>query len=383
MNGIFIGIGLFLFFALLGVGAAFVWLAKKLPSKEDEGSRNQFLILQQQMQAQMQQELSQLRGQLSQSLTESSQQNREQVAILTQQLNERMKETTTTLQQTQSSVGERLDNAARVVGNLQNKLGGLEESNKRILELGQGLNDLRDILKNPKLRGNMGEFFLEDLLRQILPPEHYKIQYSFRSGETVDAIVNLGDAMVCIDSKFPLETFVRLVQIPEDEGERKKKEKKAFVVAIKKHAESIAKKYILPDERTFDFAFMYIPAENIYYETIIRDDLMDDEGSLYAFLLSKKVIPVSPNSLYAYLQVIVLGLKGLKIQESAKVIMQDLTRLEGDLGKFRDDYNVLGKHLKNASNTFDEGNKRIDKFQQRYSVLTENKVLEIPLKEEI
>lgn len=321
----------------------------------------------------MQQQITALREEVSRSLSESSRQSREQVAQLSSQLNERMKETSSTLNTTQTTVGDRLDNAARVIGALQNKLGALEENSRRILEVGQGLAELKDIMKNPKLRGNMGEFFLEDLLRQILPADRYDTQYGFRSGETVDAVIHLGEKMLCIDSKFPLESFARMLKLPDDQPEEKRREKKAFVAAIKKHAEAIAKKYIVQNENTFDFAFMYIPAENVYYETIIRDDLIEDEGSLYSFLLAKKVIPVSPNSLYAYLQVIVLGLKGLKIQESAKVIMQEMDRLGGDLEKFRDEFAVLGKHLKNASGSYDEGAKRMDKFQTRYGQLTDNK----------
>ncbi len=363
--------GVFFTLAFVGIAFAFFALWKKIPAKGDEQANSQYLVLQQQMQSQMQKEIIAMREELSRSLSESSKAGMAQVSVLTQQLNERMKETSTTLGDTQKTVGDRLDNAARVIGQLQQKLGNLEESSKKIYEVGQGLSELKDILKNPKLRGNMGEFFLEDLLRQILPPDHYKMQHTFRSGETVDAAINLGDSLISVDSKFPLESFVRLVQIPDDQPEHKKKEKKAFIVALKKHADAISKKYILPNEGTFDFALMYIPAENIYYETIIRDDLMEDEGSLYSYLLSKKVIPVSPNSLYAYLQVIVLGLKGLKIQESAKQIINDLSRLEGDLGKFRDDYSVLGKHLKNAASSYEEGTRRIDKFQQRYSMLTE------------
>lgn len=356
--------------AVLGlfVVGAVIAILRRLQAK---GADTQALMLQQQMQAQMQQEIQALRGELARSLSDSTRQSREQIAVLTSQLNERMKETASTLQNTQTSVGERLDNAANMVGQLQRKLGQIEESNKKIFDLGQGLQELKDILKNPKLRGNMGEFFLEDLMRQILPPEHYRIQHCFKSGEIVDCAIQLGDAMVSVDSKFPLESFVRLVQIPEDQVDVKKREKRAFVTAIKKHADAISKKYILPDEGTFDFALMYIPAENIYYETIIRDDLLEEDGSLYSYLLSRKVIPVSPNSLYAYLQVIVLGLKGLRVQEHAKQIINDLSRIQGDLGKFREDYTVLGKHLKNAQGSYEESNRRLDKFQGRMEKITE------------
>jgi DNA recombination protein RmuC len=349
-------LGAVVLLALFLVGALMIILRRLAPKPGD----GQALLLQQQMQTQMQNELQALRGEMARSLSDSSRQSREQVAVLTAQLNERMKETSQTLQNTQVSVGERLDNAANMVGQLQRKLGQIEESNKKIFDLGQGLQELKDILKNPKLRGNMGEFFLEDLMRQILPPEHYRIQHCFKSGEIVDCAINLGDAMVSVDSKFPLESFVRMVQIPEDQVDNKRREKKAFVAAIKKHVDAISKKYILPDEGTFDFALMYIPAENIYYETIIRDDMLEDEGSLYSYLLSKKVIPVSPNSLYAYLQVIVLGLKGLRVQEHAKQIINDLQRVEGDLAKFREDYTVLGKHLKNAQGSYEESTRRLD-----------------------
>lgn len=368
MDSLLLGLAIFVVVFLAGIAAFLFALWKRLQPKQED---SQFLILQQQMQSQMQNELHALREELSRSLKDTSQSSAAQIATLSQQLNERMKETSNTLQTTQASVGQRLDNAAQVVGQLQKKLGQLEESSKKIFDLGQGLQELKDILKNPKLRGNMGEFFLEDLLRQILPPEHYKIQHGFKSGEVVDCVIQLGDSLVSVDSKFPLESFVRLVQIPEDQVDLKKKEKRGFVTAIKKHADAISKKYILPDEGTFDFALMYIPAENIYYETIIKDDLMDEGGSLYSYLLSKKVIPVSPNSLYAYLQVIVTGLRGMRVQEHAKNILADLKRIEGDLGKFREDYAVLGKHLKNASGSYDESNKRLDKFQDKFVKVTE------------
>ncbi len=319
----------------------------------------------------IQQQLQSLREETTRTLHESARLQNDRLSSVTQQLNDRMKETSSVLNTTQESVGQRLDNAARVVGQLQQKLGNLEESSKRIFELGQGLSEIKDILKSPKLRGNMGEFFLEDLLRQILPPDRWKVQHQFRTGETVDAVILLGPNLVPLDSKFPLESFLRLQKIPDDQPDLRKKEKKEFVAAIKKHADSIAKKYILPNEGTFEFALMYIPAENIYYETIIRDDVMEEEGSLYRHLLDKKVVPVSPNSLYAYLQVIVLGLKGMRIEEHAQQISRELGRLGGELTRFRDDYEKLGKHLKNASGSFEEGARRLDRFEQRWQSVAE------------
>jgi len=290
-----------------------------------------------------------------------------QVAQLSEQLNARMKETSSTLNSTQAAVGQRLDSAAAMVAMVERKLGSLEESSKRIFALGEGLQELRDVLKSPKLRGNMGEFFLEDLLRQILPADHYAMQYPFKSGELVDAVIRIGESLVCVDSKFPLESFVRYTQLPEIEEEARKREKRAFVTSIKRHADSIAKKYILPDEGTYDFALMYIPAENVYYETILRGDLAED--SLQSYLLSKRVIPVSPSSLYAYLQVIVLGLRGLKVETHARQLAQDIQRLGGELGRFHTEYTLLGKHLKNATGAYDEGNRRLEKFEGRLELL--------------
>jgi DNA recombination protein RmuC len=292
-----------------------------------------------------------------------------QVAQLSSQLNERMKETSSTLHASTAAVGQRLDHAAATVAQLERKLGAIEESGKRLHALGEGLQELRDVLKSPKLRGNMGEFFLEDLLRQILPGEHYDTQFAFRSGEAVDAVIRIGECLVCVDSKFPLESFVRLQQLPESDPEGKRRERKAFATAIKRHADSIAKKYILPDEGTYDFALMYIPAENVYYETILRDDL--GEESLHSYLLGRRVIPVSPTSLYAYLQVIVLGLRGLKVETHARKISQDLQRLSGDLARFHTEYAVLGKHLKNAGGSYDEGTRRLEKFEGRLGAIAE------------
>jgi DNA recombination protein RmuC len=292
-----------------------------------------------------------------------------QVAQLSQQLNERMKETSSTLSSTQAAVGQRLDNAASMVALVERKLGALEESSKRIFALGEGLQELRDVLKSPKLRGNMGEFFLEDLLGQILPADHFAMQYPFKSGEMVDAVIRIGESLVCVDSKFPLESFLRYTQHPEADEDARKREKRAFVTAIKRHADSIAKKYILPDENTYDFALMYIPAENVYYETILRGDLTED--SLQSYLLGKRVIPVSPSSLYAYLQVIVLGLRGLKVETHARQLAQDIQRLSGELGRFHTEYAVLGKHLKNAGGSFEEGARRLEKFEGRLELLVD------------
>jgi DNA recombination protein RmuC len=310
----------------------------------------------------MQQQIDQLRVQLSQALDNNAQLIQQQLGQVLGHVSERLRENVEIMQQTQQSLGERLDNAARVVGNVQKSLGGLEEANRKIYEVGKDIASLQEIFRAPKLRGGFGEFFLEDLLAQILPSNHFVAQHVFKSGERVDAVIKLGGALVPVDSKFPLENFKRMLEAASDD--EKLRRKKQFVGDVKKHVDSIADKYILPDEGTYDFALMYIPAENIYYETIIKDDA-EGETNLSQYALSKRVIPVSPNSFYTYLQVIVLGLKGMKVEERAKEIIQYLGRLHGDFAKFRDDFGLLGKHLSHAQSSYQSTEKRLEQFSQK------------------
>lgn len=310
----------------------------------------------------MQQQIAQLRVQLSQALDNHTQLVQQQLGQVLGNVNERLKENGEILERTQQNLGERLDNAARVVGSVQKSLGGLEEANRKIYDVGKDIASLQEILRAPKLRGGLGEFFLEDLLAQILPPQHFVIQHAFKSGERVDAVIKLGSSLVPVDSKFPLENFKRMLEAANDD--ERSRAKRQFVGDVKKHVDAIADKYILPDEGTYDFALMYIPAENVYYETIIKDD-SEGERNLSQYALSKRVVPVSPNSFYAYLQAIVLGLKGMKVEEHAKEIIQYLSRLRGDFAKFRDDFGLLGKHLGHAQTSYQTTEKRLEQFGQR------------------
>jgi len=344
-----------IFFLLLGlVVLGWIFLARLqslLRERRDDAS---LLVLQQQV--------GDLRAQFSQSLEHNAQSIQQQLGQVLGHVNERLKENAQVLQQTQQSLGERLDNAARVVGNVQKSLGGLEEANRRIYEVGKDIASLQEILRAPKLRGGLGEFFLEDLLAQVLPPEHFTTQHRFRSGEKVDAVIRLGASLVPVDAKFPLENFRRIAEAAGEE--EKARAKKQFVADVKKHIDAIAAKYILPDEGTYDFALMYIPAENVYYETIIRDEAAA-EKSLCHYAMEQRVIPVSPNSFYAYLQAIVLGLKGLKIEDRAREILQYLGRLQGDFVRFRDEFALLGKHVGHAQSSFQSADRRLEQFGQK------------------
>jgi len=255
----------------------------------------------------------------------------------------------------------------RLMGEFQNRLGQLQQSTQQMVRIGQDISSLQDILKAPKLRGILGELFLEELLRQLLPQDRYVLQYSFRSSEKVDAVIMLGDGMVPVDAKFPLENFKRTLQAQSDEEATRAR--KQFIQDVKKHIDHIASKYILPEEGTFDFALMYIPAENVYYETILKDNESADGQSLSQYALSRKVIPASPNSFYAYLQAIVLGLRGLRIENSAKEILVCLSQLANDFRKFYEDFEKLGSHLSNSKATYEKAQKRLDRFQQQLQAI--------------
>jgi len=284
-----------------------------------------------------------------------------QLNTITQQLNERLKDNTDTLLKTQQDVTERLSKISEV----EKSLVRMEQTYKQVLEVSKDIASLQDLLRAPKFRGGMGEFLLENLLTQIMPSNDFFIlQYSFKNGTKADAVIKIGDNLVPIDAKFPLESFKRMIESSDEE--EKRSNRKQFVRDVQNRIDEIASKYILPDEGTYDFALMYIPAENVYYETILKDMQEKDQKSLYSYALNKKVIPVSPHSLYPYLIVILRGLKGLAIEKNAKEIVEYLGRLQVDLDKFKEDFRLVGGHLSSAKSKYDEAEKRLDKFSDRF-----------------
>ena len=265
------------------------------------------------------------------------------------------------LDTSRKSMDERLDNAARVILQVQRQLGELEKSAQSMTDMGRQLSDLQNILRAPKLRGNLGELFLGDLLAQIFPPTQYTLQHTFRDGQRVDAILQLHAGMVPVDAKFPLENFQRVVKAASDD--ERKAARKAFLRDVKTHVDDIATKYIRPDEGTFDFALMYIPAENVYYETVVKDD--EGDGAIFPYALARRVIPVSPNSFYAYLQTILLGLKGLRVEERARDILDAIQRLDAEYERFGESFRLVGQHLENSLKKFQEAEKRFTKVEGR------------------
>ena len=331
---------------LLGLGLV-IWLIKK---DQRESQQRAEELARQLMEAQqranpavefLQREVSNLRDQMAKSLAESAK----------------------LVVDSQRTVGERLDKAADVVGRVQNQLGNLDRATQQVFNVGKDIAQLQEILRAPKLRGSFGELFLGDLLAQILPQRHWTLQHTFKNGNIVDAVVKIG-RLVPVDAKFPLENFKRLAQ--SQDPQEKTQARRRFAMDVKRHIDAIHSKYIMTDEGTFDFALMYIPAENVYYETIIKDDnLTDGEESIMTYAFSKRVVPVSPNSFYAYLHTISLGLRGLEIEENARLIMDQLARLKSDFNRFKDDFTVLGKHLTSSRGKYEEAERRLVRFEDK------------------
>lgn len=298
----------------------------------------------------------------------------ERFSSQTSQVNLRLKENTDVLNSSHQNMNERLDNAARALSSVNEHFGRMEEATKRIFEVGKDISGLHDILRAPKLRGNLGEFFLNDILSQYLPHDKYEMPYTFRSGEKVDAAVHLADGkIVPIDAKFPLENFRKMIESDSDED--KKKMRKNFLSDVKKRIDEIAR-YIVPDEGTMDFALLYIPAENVYYEVIIKDE---SDESIAAYAFKKRVIPVSPNNFFVYLQTILIGLRGLQIEKNAHEIQNSLVRLQGDFGRFGECFEVIGTHINNAGNKFEEAKRRFDKLSNKLETIETMQAIEEPL----
>ena len=262
------------------------------------------------------------------------------------------------LQSGQDRLFGSLKHSHEVMARLNSQIGQLQGASQQMVALGTDVRKLQSILASPKLRGQMGEWSLETLLSKVLPKEAFTIQHTMKDGKIVDALVQLRDFSVPIDAKFPLPTFVRL-QGAEDDKERTRA-RRQFHKDVTVHVDKIATSYIRPSEGTLDFALMYIPAENVYYETVVRQH--NDTVDLLGYCLERKVIPVSPNLLYTYLMTVAMGLHGMQIEQQAAQIRQDLKTLTGQITAFQDSWDTLGTHLRNANAKYEEAHKKLDHF---------------------
>ena len=262
----------------------------------------------------------------------------------------------------QKTVGEQLASMGQTLGQVSEKAKQMEEAAKAVARL-------QDILASPQHRGGLGEWRIETLLRDVLPADSFQSQYSFKDGAIVDFVVRVGGRLMPIDAKFPLENFSKINQT-DTEGERNKAGK-AFQRDVRGHVQAIADKYVRPEEGTYDCAFMFVPAEGVYSEIIAGADDATPGESLQEFALARHVVLASPNTLYAYLMVVAMGLRGMEIQNRAREIWEAIRGLEGRLEPFQEDFRVLGTHVNNAYNKYHEADKRLARFTQSLEGLTQ------------
>ena len=359
MNAVLIGV-------VIVVAGLVLWLV--LQTSEE---RKKSALLENQM--------SELRRDL-QTIGTAQAQSTGQIATIGQSVSQRLESVTKALQdgvsnsaqiatQGQTAIANELKNTREQIGHIQKQLGEFQE-------LGRGISSatksLEGILGGAKTRGLLGEVTLERLLEDSLPSSQYATQYRFSSGEAADAVIFLRDKkLVAIDSKFPLDAFRRIAS----EGEEAKR---AFASAVKGHADSIAKKYIVPNEDTLDLALMFVPSESVYYEMLMTEDSKGEP--LDSYCRNKNIIAVSPNTLYAHLCVIHLGLRGMQIEENAKRISSGLSGIHKQMETFTDVFEKLGTHLKNAQQSYGEADKRLEKTQNTLDSLIGTSAEEASLK---
>ena len=247
------------------------------------------------------------------------------------------------LQNQSKSINKRLDNAAHYISQVALQVG-------KMSELGQSMRDLQMFLQSPKLRGNIGEQVLKDLIGQAFPRGSFHLQYTFKSGEKVDAAIKTSAGILPIDSKFPMENFK--LMFSSKESKYRQTAKKAFVNDVKKHIRDISKKYILTEEGTLDFAFMYLPSEAVFYEVANNIELLE-------YARQRRIYPVSPNTLYVHLQTVLLSFEGQKIQSRSRQVFRLLRAVQKDYEKTEGVLQVLHKHITNA---YSQMNNAIQQF---------------------
>ena len=237
-------------------------------------------------------------------------------------------------------------------------LGDVRRATASVAEQARQFTTLQDLLKAPKARGGLGEAMLEELLRQVLPPRAFSCQHRFSNGLIVDAVVKAGGRKICIDSKFPLANYQAMCDAGTD-AERRVAER-AFAADVDRHIRDIASRYIVPDEGTLDFAVMYVPAEGIYGE-VLR--LSHAKRPIFETAIEARVMPMSPLTMYGYLQTVLFGLKCLRIEENAEKILDHCGRLQQDMERFVVEYDTLGRHLTNAHSKYGDSTRRLDRLR--------------------
>jgi DNA recombination protein RmuC len=332
-------VGLIVLLATLAAGA--VWLVRTLRA-----------------------ELRVLRADAAAQLAERSAESDRRLGELAASVDRRLEGIDGRLLASQQSAGQ---SATQIV----EKLGKLDGTAAQMLARANDLAKLEQALRPPKARGGFGELLLENLLRDRLPATAYTMQHGFSTGERVDAVVRVG-RLILVDSKFPLDNFQRMVDAGSDD--ERQLYAKGFARDVKSKIDDIAIKYIRPDEGTFDFAFMYVPVESVYYELACNPD-----SGLLEYANERRVFPVSPNTFTAYLQLIVLGMRSMQVEERAHEVMAYVAGLGGDFARFKEDFDLVGKHLGHAQTTYTKADKRLGKLESKLDRAIEDEdAVELP-----
>jgi len=290
--------------------------------------------------------------------------------MLQQQINQISQVLDSKLSESNKSLQQQFSQSANIIRNVTEKLTRLDETNKQVVGFADQLQGLQDILKNPKQRGILGEYYLETVLKNVLPPTSFQMQYSFSNGEIVDAVVFVDKRIIPVDSKFSLENYNKILE-SRDPNERKRYET-AFVNDLKLRIDETSK-YVRPEEKTMDFAFMFIPSEAVYYDLLINKvgAIAEDTNNLIYYAGKKKVVIVSPTSFLAYLQTVLQGLRNQKISEQAHTIIKEVERLGKHLFVYSEHMKRLGQHLDTTVSSYNKAGKELEKIDKDVVKITD------------
>lgn len=338
---------LILIFAIFAAAAGII-LYMRSQTKTD-GQQSQAITM-------LQNQLAQLAAQL----------NEKQDRTL-KEVNDRLRETNTTLTdqliKNQASSQLQFSSSQKIIQQVTEKLTKLDETNKQVVGFADQLQSLEKILRNPKQRGVLGEYYLETVLKNVLPPDAFKLQYRFPNNEIVDALIVTKDGLIPVDAKFSLENYNRMTEA--ETPEERDRVEKLFKQDLKNRIDETSK-YIRPQDGTLDFAFMFIPADGLYYDLLVQKvgGLDVNSVGLIEYAFRKKVMLVSPTTFFAYLQTVLQGLRALKIEESAMSIRKHVEELQRHLNSYQEHFGRVGKYLGTTVSAYNTANKELGKIDK-------------------
>jgi DNA recombination protein RmuC len=335
----------------------FLQRAKK-PGDEESAGIGTLLQLMQQLQRDVNDRLFEQSKTLNDQLSKSQDGLREQFSLSRKML-----------QDTNSST-------AKIVKEVTEKLTMLDETNKQVVGFAEQLQSLENILKNPKQRGVLGEYFLQTVLSNVLPPAGFEMQYKYKNGEIVDAMIFTREKNIPVDAKFSLENYNRMLQA-ETKEERDRMER-LFKQDLKNRIDETGK-YIRPEEGTLDFAFMFIPADGLYYDLLVQKvgSIANVSQGLIEYAFKKRVLIVSPTTLFAYLQTVLQGLRALKIEESAQEIQKNVATLQTHIKRYETYYSRLGSNLEKTVSSYNSASDELRKLDKDMLSITDDDTLTI------